>query len=113
MALMNSIKRLFGGSSAEQSASVPVPPKPTSLTERQRQGKDIGSGSHQDAIEAAKRESQNSRRNDDPYSTAAWEVDPTSGRKRLSKTNPLDTNKGADPNNPYDTSTELDPWKRG
>jgi len=112
MAFMDSIKKLIGGSK-EPAAPLPEPPRPTSLTERKRRGMDVSTGRHQDAMKDARKEAQTTRRSDDPYATAAWEVDPNSGRRRLARVNPLDGNKAKDPDNPYDTSTELDPWRRG
>ena len=112
MSMFNSIKRFFRGS-ADENVAVPVPPRPTPLSERKKKGMDIGSEKHEADLEAARRDALTNKSSADPYSTAAWEIDPDSGRRRLRKIDPVNANKKKQPNNPYDTSSDLNPWKRG
>jgi len=111
MSVFNSIKRIFGGSASEPVNPV-TPPRPTPLSERKKKGLAIGAEKHRADIAAAKKDAQTNQQSNDPYSTAAWEVDAGSGRRRLKKVDPTGAFRQDNPNNPYDTSTELDPWKR-
>ena len=111
MSLVDKIKSVFGAKPEAKEAAPPVqPPRPTSLAERRKRGLHTG-------VDPAIADAETGRSfgdsNSDPYSTAAWEVDATSGRRRLKKTDPAGAGKKYVENNPYDTSDNLDPWKRG
>jgi hypothetical protein len=111
MSLLEKIKSLLG-KEQEEIAIPPAPtPRPTSLAERKQKGMDIGRDPSLSDPEATRAMRNSTANSDNPYETAAWEVDATSGRRRLTRINPGQTAKKT-PNNPYDTSSDLDPWKR-
>jgi len=111
MSLLGKIKSLLG-QGPEQIAMPPAPtPRPTSLAERKKKGMDVSPDPSLHDLEATRAMRDSAAHSDNPYETAAWEVDPTSGRRRLTRINPTHAAKKT-PNNPYDTSSNLDPWKR-
>jgi len=111
MSLFDKIKSKF--SKPEEPPVVVTPPRPTSLSERKQKGMNVGVDAKLKNPDRSYKPSGLGGGSNDPYSTAAWEVDPESGRRRLKNTNPVNTNKHRDEFNPYDTSDELDPWKKG
>ena len=111
MSLLEKLKSLLGKTESAPIAPAHMP-RPTSLADRRKQGLNL-------SVDPGLKDAQSNqdihgfkKRSDDPYATAAWEVDPTSGRRRLKQVNPGDSNKDKGVDNPYDTSSNLDPWKR-
>jgi|GEM_PF-3491836 len=110
MSLIKKIRSLLGQEPEQLIVPQAPTPRPTSLAERKQKGINVSRDPSLADTEATRAMRDSSANSDNPYETAAWEVDVTSGRRRLKRINATHTAKKA-PNNPYDTSSNLDPWK--
>ncbi len=111
MSLLSKLKTIFNREPEPEYRPPADIPRPTSLAERKKKGMDVGGDSSLLDRETKARLRHTPQQSDDPYATAAWEIDAASGRRRLKRTNIAKVAKKS-PNNPYDTSSDLDPWQR-